>query len=120
MTTERKRKKSAVKLRIEGEMSIYQAGELKRTLHAPVANGVVLEVDLSAVTELDTSGLQLLVLAKKAAQARQGELRLVACSPAVLEVFDLLDLGAYFDVPSAASARGMPAARSPSGVSHGS
>jgi len=56
----------------------------------------VLELDLSGVTELDTAGLQVLMLAKQTAKADQRELRLVKHSPAVLEIFDMLDLGAFF------------------------
>ena len=57
------------------------------------------EIDLSGVTEIDTSGVQLLMLAKKEALAAQRELRLVGHSPAVLEVFELLNVAAYFSDP---------------------
>lgn len=87
---------SPATLRIEGEMNIYRAQELKQALIAPLQPGVALEVDLSAVTELDTVGLQLLMLAKRTAEKQQGALRLVGHSPAVLEVFDVLNLAAYF------------------------
>ena len=83
-------------LRIEGELSIYRANELKQALFdepRPV------EIDLSGVSEIDTVGVQLLMLAKKTALAQQRELRLVAHSPAVTDVFELLDLAAYFDDP---------------------
>lgn len=83
-------------LRIEGELSIYRATELKQALFdepRPV------EIDLSAVTEIDTVGVQLLMLAKKTALAEHRELRLVAHSPAVTEIFELLDLAPYFDDP---------------------
>lgn len=83
-------------LRIEGEMNIYRAEELKRALLEPLQPQTALEVNLSAVTELDTVGLQLLMLAKRTAQKQQGKLRLVGHSAAVLEVFDLLNLAAYF------------------------
>jgi anti-sigma B factor antagonist len=83
-------------LRIEGEMTIYRAEELKRALIGPLLNAEQLEVDLSGVTEVDSVGLQLLLLAKRTARSLQGELRLVGHSPAVLEVFDLLKLAAYF------------------------
>ena len=43
-----------------------------------------------------TAGVQLLMLAKRTAQKQQGQLRLVGHSAAVLEVFDLLHLAAYF------------------------
>jgi anti-anti-sigma regulatory factor len=55
-----------------------------------------LVVNLAAVTELDTCGLQLLMLAKRSAAKLGGELQLVAHSPAVLEVFELLNVAAFF------------------------
>ncbi|RZI44053.1 anti-sigma factor antagonist [Herbaspirillum sp. HC18] len=86
-------------LRIEGEMTIYKAAELKQSLLAAIVPQATLEIDLSAVTELDTAGLQLLMLAKKAALAAQGDIRLGGQSDAVIDVFDLLNLGTYFDDP---------------------
>ena len=83
-------------LRIEGEMTIYRAEELKQALLEPLQPQTTLEVNLSAVTELDTAGVQLLMLAKRTAQKQEGQLRLVGHSAAVLEVFDLLNLAAYF------------------------
>jgi anti-anti-sigma factor len=92
-------------LHIEGEMTIYRALELRQTLLDAVAAQPKVELDLSAVTEIDTAGLQLLMLAKRAAQAAQRELRLVGHSPAVLDVLQLFDLAAFFGdalvVPSA-------------------
>lgn len=86
-------------LRIEGEMTIYQAAELKQTLAATLAQCDELEIDLSAVTEIDTAGVQLLISAKKTAQSLQKELHLRGHSAAVLDAFELLDLGAYFGDP---------------------
>jgi anti-anti-sigma factor len=85
-----------VDLTIAGELSIYRADELKRALIEPLAQGVRLVVNLSAVTEFDTCGLQLLMLAKRTAAALGSELQLVGHSPAVLEVFELLNVAAYF------------------------
>jgi anti-anti-sigma regulatory factor len=53
-------------LRIEGELTIFRAMELKPVL---LAVPPVDEVDLSGVTDLDTAGVQLLMLAKKTALA---------------------------------------------------
>jgi anti-anti-sigma factor len=85
-----------VDLSIAGELSIYRADELKRALIEPLAQGVQLVVNLAAVTEFDTCGLQLLMLAKRTAQALGSELQLVGHSPAVLEVFELLNVAAFF------------------------
>ncbi len=83
-------------LRIEGEFTIYRAMELKPALFAQPP---VTEIDLSGVTEFDSSGLQLLMLAKKTAVAQGRVLVLVGCSPVVVEVFELLGVAGYFDDP---------------------
>ena len=85
-----------VDLRIEGELSIYRADELKHALIEPLQAGVRLVVNLAAVTEIDTCGLQLLMLAKRTAKAVQAELQLVSHSPPVVEVFELLNVAAFF------------------------
>jgi anti-anti-sigma factor len=89
-------RREPVELQIEGELSIYRADELKRALIEPLQKDVRLVVNLASVTELDTCGLQLLMLAKRTAAKLGGELQLVAHSPAVLEVFELLNVAAFF------------------------
>ena len=87
-------------LSLDGELTIYRAAELKELLlNALAAGGGDLEVDLSGVSDFDSAGLQLLMLAKKTAQERGRELRLTGHSPAVLEVFELLNVAAYFGDP---------------------
>jgi len=80
-------------LRIEGELTIFRAMELKPVL---LAEPAVDQIDLSGVTDLDTAGLQLLMLAKKTALAKKCDVHLVGHSPAVLDVFELLNVAAYF------------------------
>jgi len=87
-------------LSLDGELTIYRAAELKELLlNALAAGSGDLEVDLSGVSEFDSAGLQLLMLAKKTAQQRGRELRLAGHSPAVLEVFELLNVAAHFGDP---------------------
>jgi len=100
---------TATVLAIEGELTIYRAAEWRKTLIAALAglaDGASLELNLAEVSELDSAGVQLLMAARKTAQASQRELRLVGHSPAVLEVFETLDLAAHFGDPLL-----MPAAR---------
>jgi anti-anti-sigma regulatory factor len=80
-------------LRIEGELTIFRAMELKPVL---LAEPAVDQIDLSGVTDLDTAGLQLLMLAKNTALAKKRDVRLIGHSPAVLDVFELLNVAAYF------------------------
>jgi anti-anti-sigma factor len=81
---------------IDGELTIYRAADLKVTVLEALRKSRVLEVDLSGVTELDTAGLQVLMLAKNAAAADKRELRLLNHSPAVVEIVEMLNLGAFF------------------------
>jgi anti-anti-sigma factor len=87
-------------IRIDGELTIYRAAELAATLKAALAAlpaGAPLEIDLAAVAEMDSAGAQLLIAAHKSARAAGRALRLRHASPAVLEVFETLQLAAFFD-----------------------
>lgn len=86
-------------LAIDGELTIYRAAELGEALQSALAAAGDLEVNLAGVTEMDSAGVQLLMAAKKSARAAQRCLRLVGHSPAVLEVFEMLDLAAHFGDP---------------------
>lgn len=83
-------------LRIEGELTIFRAAELKPAL---LGDPQPAAVDLGGVTDFDTAGLQLLMVAKRAAQSAGCDLQIVNHSPAVLEVFDLLNVSAFFGDP---------------------
>ena len=85
-----------LRIAIEGEMTIYRAADLKVEVLEALRKTPVLEIDLSGVTELDTAGLQVLMLAKQTAAADQRELRLLQHSPAVMEILQMLDLVAFF------------------------
>lgn len=92
--------------RIEGDFTIYQAAESKSPLMAAIAESDELEINLAGVTELDSAGLQLLLLAKREANERGKTLRLVAHSEASLNVIDLLSLASFFGDPIVVPAGG--------------
>jgi len=87
------------RLRISGELTIYSAGDIKPQLLRALNDCRELEINLAAVSELDSAGLQLLYLLKREARAAHKELRLVAHSAATLEVLELLRMEAYFGDP---------------------
>lgn len=87
------------RVRVEGEMTIYQALELKQELMQYLHDCIEMEVSLAGVSEMDTAGIQLLVLAKREAARLGRPIRLVEHSPATLEVMDLLNMAAYFGDP---------------------
>ncbi len=80
-------------------MAIYRAAELKNSLLDALVQHATLEVNLAAVTELDTAGVQILIMLKQFAERSNKGLRLVAHSEAVSDVFDLLNLAPYFGDP---------------------
>ena len=85
--------------RVEGEMTIYNAEALKEKLAPVLADKRPLEINLADVSEIDSAGVQLLMLAKKERAAQEHKLTLTEHSPAVVDVFELMDLVGYFNDP---------------------
>jgi anti-anti-sigma factor len=83
----------------EGEMTIYQAVPLKETLLAALREADSVDLDLSGVSEIDSAGLQLLLLAKRESLRSGKTLRVVSHSAATLDVIDTCNLAAYFGDP---------------------
>jgi anti-anti-sigma factor len=83
-------------LRLEGELTIYFVAEARSLLGAALDQHPALLLNLAGLEELDTAGVQLLVWLKQEARRRGRTLSLFAHSPAVLEVFDLLQVAGLF------------------------
>jgi len=93
------RHENRLRVHAAGEMTIYSAAELKPALLEAMGQSDEIEIDLSSVSEMDTSGVQLLMLMKREAVAAGKAMTLSGHSPAVLEVFELLGLGGWFGDP---------------------
>lgn len=94
-------------LAIEGELSIYRAAELRQWLDASVPHGGELQLNLAGVTEFDTAGVQLLLVARRLAADRGCRLRCVEPSVVVQSLLALFDLGSVLGdaiAPPAAAA----------------
>lgn len=87
------------RLAITQDLTIYQAGELKETLMRSVDSHPALELDLSQVSQIDTAGIQLLMLAKRECQKHGKTLSIVAHSPAVHELMDFYNIAGFFGDP---------------------
>jgi anti-sigma B factor antagonist len=81
---------------VEGEMTIYTALELKGQLLGSLEHCKKIQLNLSAVTEIDSAGLQLLVLLKSEAQVQDKSLSITDQSPCVLDILDLCNLESFF------------------------
>ncbi len=87
------------RLNLDGNLTIYEAPAGKDALMAALGGCQTLELDLAQVAEMDTSGFQLLVLAKQEAGRLGKHLRLVAHSAAVREVLMFYDMVGFFGDP---------------------
>lgn len=92
-------------LRVQGEMTIYRAGELAQGLFAAVLEqSGDLSLDLSEVTEFDTSGLQILLMARRLAESRGARLDFVYASECVLDVLQLCHVAESVVAPAEVAA----------------
>lgn len=94
---EYRQKKRKCRAYLRGEMTIYNAAALKEKLAGVLDHPQRLEIDLSEVTEIDSAGIQLLMLARKECARRGRALTLGNPSDAVAEAFRLLGLAAWFN-----------------------
>lgn len=87
------------RVQLQGSLDIYAAAELHAQLLQWLAAHPRLELDLSAVDDIDSSGVQLLMAAKRHARTQGRSLHLVAHSAAVLRTLELCQLLGYFGDP---------------------
>ena len=83
---------AAACLAVEGEMTIYRAADLKPALLDAVRTQDAPALDLANVTEFDSAGAQLLLVARREAVRLGKRLELRGASPAVRDAFALLGL----------------------------
>lgn len=91
-------------LTIGRNMNIYEAQSLKDELMEIAARPSDIVLDLSQVTEIDTCGIQLLLLAQRESAREGRSLRLSHCSPAVQELIELFNLAEPFGMVQVFSA----------------
>jgi len=92
------------RLAILEDLTIYHAMDQKQQLLDALNASSGLELDLSQVSEIDTAGLQLLILAKREAARQAKDLSIIAHSPNVRQTLDFCNLAAVFGDPVVISA----------------
>ena len=90
---------SVRRLAITQDMTIYHAAEQKNQLLEALNEGQTLELDLSQVAEMDTAGLQLLLLAKREARKVEKAVKIIKHSPTVRELIEFTHLAGHFGDP---------------------
>jgi anti-anti-sigma factor len=91
---------------MEGPLTIYTATEQKDVLLSLFPLAYEVELDLSNVDELDSAGLQLLILIKRESLKVGTQVLLSNPSPVVSEVLRLSGLDEYFANTSFAQSAG--------------
>jgi anti-sigma B factor antagonist len=90
------------RLQVSGELTIYHAAELAGQLLPLVAQrSTPIELDLDGVTDLDSAGVQVLLVALRAAHDHGGALHVVRPSRAVKDVLETFTLADLFAPPAA-------------------
>ena len=87
------------RVNIQEDLTIYNALDVKKKLGKHLGKAPEMELDLSGINEIDSAGLQLFILLKREAKKECRVLRLVAHSPAVMDIIDTYGMAAYFGDP---------------------
>lgn len=91
------KKTGICKLRFQGDLDIYAAEETLTAL-LPYFDGFkTFFVELDGVSEIDSSGIQILLLCHRHAQKNDGALVVLSVSESVQELINLYQLGDRFD-----------------------
>lgn len=80
------------RLNIEGEMTIYRAASLKTEILSALNDHPCVEADLSAVTDIDSAGLQLLHLAQREADKLGHIFHVTTSSHSVISLINAFNL----------------------------
>ena len=90
---------ACTRITLDGAMTVYEAVDAKRDLLQALAASAELEIDITGLDEVDTAGLQLLLLLRRESLRTAKPVRLAGSSPALAEVLDRYGLSAHFDQP---------------------
>lgn len=104
MITVNKQDTSQTKISIQDEMTIYNVLQQKDNIIMHLQTEHALQIDLSEVTEIDSAGIQLLILLKNEASRKKNELSFIHHSQAVIDIVETFNLSSYFNDPVVLSA----------------
>jgi anti-sigma B factor antagonist len=84
---------------VRGEIDLFTAPELKKTLADAIENGATrVVVDLSETTFLDSTALGVLIGAVKRLRQRDGQLVIVNTDPNIQKTFEITGLDQIFTI----------------------
>lgn len=101
-----KKSKGVCHIGIDDEMTIYTAASLKNDLIHELTDNNELEISLEKVSEIDSAGVQIMLLLHRTAQKEDRILHFTHHSECVIEVLETLNLVAHFGDPIVIAAEG--------------
>lgn len=87
------------KMCLIGEMTIFHINDIKESLVKQFSEANELLIDLSGVSEIDTAGLQVLILFKNEASKKKKKLVLAEHSQPVVDILEISHLNQFFGDP---------------------
>lgn len=90
-------------IRIEDELTIYTASAVAAAISTALNSHASVAIDLSGVSEIDTAGLQILLVARKEALLHERQVRFIGQNRVVLEALQLMNLINFFTFEAAAA-----------------
>ena len=98
----RKRKTTAAKTpacwQPTGELTIYTAADSKANLMSMLHDCENIDIDLSQIDTLDSAGVQILLMAKREAEACNKQLKLKQLSDSARDTITVLNLSQALDI----------------------
>lgn len=91
------------RIRIDDELTIYTASVVNSTIRDALAANDSVAIDLTGVTEIDTAGLQILLMARKEAALRQRAVSFIGHNRAVIDCLHLMNLSNFFNFEAPAA-----------------
>lgn len=88
------------RMRIEGELTIYKAAEAMEQLIPYWNDFQRFEIDLSEITDIDTAGVQLLLIFSRKTEGMENGIRLLGTSQPVNEALIIYRLAPRFGIQS--------------------
>ena len=84
---------------VSQELTIYSVSNDYKSIVSLMNEHPLVELNLADVTAIDGAGIQMLMLIKQMANRNQKEVTFVNHSQAVVDVMDLINVGAFFGDP---------------------
>lgn len=99
MFSAKKNRKGLCEVTLDGDLTIYEASELKSELDKYLNKCKAMTINLAAVSEIDTACFQVLLMAKRECLKQDKPFTMNSHSPAVFDVLELFNVESYFGDP---------------------